>query len=56
MTTGGHWGFAADTWHVYLGAVRFLGGRANQRYIGQFRQQPYLPVADNTSMTVAIDE
>jgi hypothetical protein len=56
LTTGGHWGFAADTWHLYLGAVRYLGGRAAPRYIGQFPHQPYLPVADNTSMTVAIDK
>lgn len=48
---GGYYAPDGDTWNVYSGLVRHWGQRATQDYIGQDRHQPYLPVADNTSMT-----
>jgi hypothetical protein len=48
---GGYYAPDGDTWNVYSGIVRHWGQRATQDYLGQDRHQPYLPVADNTSMT-----
>lgn len=52
---GAYYAPHGDTWNVYTGLVRHWGQRATQDYLGQDRQQPYLPVADNTSMTLFVD-
>jgi hypothetical protein len=52
---GGYYAPDGDTWNVYSGLVRHWGQRATQDYLGQDRHQPYLPVADNTSMTQFIN-
>jgi hypothetical protein len=49
---GGYYAFEGDTWNVYTGFVRHWGNRARQDYIGQDRHLPYLPVADNSTMTL----
>lgn len=49
---GGYYAFHGDTWNVWTGVVRQFGPRAHEDYIGQHRHQPYLPVADNFSMTL----
>jgi hypothetical protein len=49
---GGYYAFDGDTWNVYSGVVRHWGNRARQDYIGQDRHLPYLPVADNSTMTL----
>jgi hypothetical protein len=51
-TVGGYYAFEGDTWNVYSGVVRHWGNRARQDYIGQDRHLPYLPVADNSTMTL----
>jgi hypothetical protein len=50
--TGGFYAFEGDTFNVYSGVMRYLGNRARQNYLGQDRHMPFLPVADNTSMTL----
>jgi hypothetical protein len=49
---GAYYAPDGDTWNIYSGIVRHWGQRAAQDYLGQDRHQPYLPVADNTSMTL----
>jgi hypothetical protein len=49
---GAYYAPDGDTWNIYSGIVRHWGQRATQDYLGQDRHQPYLPVADNTSMTL----
>ena len=49
--TGGYYAFEGDTWNMYTGLMRHWGNRARKDYLGQDRHMPYLPVADNTSMT-----
>ena len=50
---GGHYAFEDDGFAVYAGLVLYPSGKAHERYIGQNRYMPYLPVANNTSMTLA---
>ncbi len=55
LAAGGHWGFDDETWNIFAGVTYHFGRQARQRYLGEFRHQPYLPVADNTSLTLAVD-
>jgi hypothetical protein len=52
---GGHYAFEADSWNAYVGLALYFGQRARERYLGQYRHLPYLPVADNSSMTLFRD-
>jgi hypothetical protein len=52
FTAGGHYGWEGDSWSAYAGVQIYLGGRAVERCIGQYRHMPYLSVADNGSMTL----
>ena len=53
VAAGGHYAFEDDGFAVYAGLVLYPSGKAHERYIGQYRYMPYLPVANNTSMTLA---
>jgi len=52
---GGYYAPSGDSWNAFAGLVRHWGPRARQDFIGQDRHQPYLPVADNLSMTLFVD-
>jgi len=52
---GGHYTFVGDTWNAFVGLELHWGPHARQDYLGQDRHMPYLPVADNTSMTLFLD-
>ncbi len=55
VAVGGHSAFESDTWNVWAGVQWNLGGRARQRFLGQNRHAPLFPVADNSTMTLAIE-
>jgi hypothetical protein len=55
VTGGGHYAFEGDSWNAYVGLILHLGPHAHERYLGELRHLPYLPVADNSSMTLSRD-
>lgn len=55
LAAGGHNAFDSDTWNVWGGVEFSFGGLARPRFLGQYRHAPLLPVADNTTMTLAIE-
>ena len=55
LAIGGHSAFESDTWNVWAGVRWNLGGRARQGFLGQNRHAPLLPVADNSTMTLALE-
>lgn len=55
LATGAYYGFSSDTWNVYTGLVLHFGNHASEQYLGERRFMPYLPVADNTRMTLFVD-
>jgi hypothetical protein len=52
---GGFYAAESDSWNAFVGLTLHFGPRARQDFIGQDRHLPYLPVADNTSMTLFLD-
>lgn len=56
ITGGGHYAVESETWNVFAGVGLYLGGRARQQYLGQYRHLPYFGVADNSTMTLTIDK
>jgi hypothetical protein len=54
LAIGGHYAPGADTWNAYVGVLLYPGGGAMPRTLEQYRYRPYLPVADNSTMTVTI--
>ncbi len=55
LAAGGHNAFDSDTWNVWGGVEFSFGGLARPRFLGQYRHAPLLPVADNSTMTLAIE-
>lgn len=55
LAAGGHNAFDSDTWNVWAGVEFSFGGLARPRFLGQHRHAPLLPVADNSTMTLAIE-
>ncbi len=55
LAIGGHNAFDSDTWNVWAGVQWNPGMRARQRFLGQNRHAPLFSVADNTTMTLAIE-
>jgi hypothetical protein len=55
LAVGGHRAFESDTWNVWAGAQWYFGGQARQRYLGQHRHLPLFRVADNSTLTLALE-